>query len=121
MQLEIDKLGTWMDPTDILPFGGSNMHLHAVHSGARWRRDNATALQLISTDVALVSVGVRNPAPTPRIDGDTHYAGGSVAPDPAGGVHFSLVNNIWNTNVRASARPFLRCRFDILAYDADAA
>ena len=89
-RLEIDKLGSWVDPTAILPFGGSNnvMHLHAVNSGARWWRENTTALQLISGDVALVSVGARNLTPTPRIDGDTHYIGGGVAPDPAGGVHY---------------------------------
>ena len=74
------------------------MHLHTVNSGARWQRNGGgTALELISQDVALVSVGERNPAPTPRVDGGTHYGGGRLTPDPAGGVHFSLVNNIWNT------------------------
>ena len=96
-RLEIDKLGSWIDPSDVLPYGGSNMHLHAVNSGARWQRNDNTILQVLSQDVALVSVGERNPAPTPRVDGGTHYEGGRVAPDAAGGVHFSLVNNIWNT------------------------
>ena len=95
--LEIDKLGSWIDPSDVLPFGGSNMHLHAVNSGARWQRNGNTILQVLSKDVALVSVGERNPAPTPRIDGGTHYDGGRLVPDAAHGLHFSLVNNIWNT------------------------
>ena len=96
-RLEIDKLGSWVDPSDVLPYGGSNMHLHAVNSGARWQRKDSTIMQVLSQDVALVSVGERNPAPTPRVDGGTHYEGGRVAPDAAGGVHFSLVNNVWNT------------------------
>ena len=44
-------------------------------------------MALKSLDSMLVSVGGPLPAPTPL-----------TVPDPRGGVHFSLVDNTWNTN-----------------------
>ena len=46
-----------------------------------------TALRLVSLDSALVSIGTPDPVPTPL-----------TTPNPAGGVHFALVGNTWNTN-----------------------
>ena len=121
--LEIDKIGSWIDPTDVLPFNGSNFHLHALNSGVRWTGIGSTGrggmLMLETLDVALVSIGGANPAPTSARDGNAPYliyprgrvgstfsATGrarklntsGMVPDAAGGAHFSLSNNLWNTN-----------------------
>ena len=78
------------------------MHLHGVGdggvtvvsgggsgSGANVSASSAAAqtIGFVSVDSVLVSVGPADPFPTPL-----------VAPDIAGGVHFALVGNIWNTN-----------------------
>ena len=69
------------------------VHLHAVgENGVTYSESEGTAaggggvLTLSSKDVMLVSLGVALPVPTPLL-----------APDMSQGVHFSLVNNIWNT------------------------
>ena len=103
--LEISKIGSWLDPADVLPFPGSNMHLHAIDQGARWTGvGGGGAFYIEPLDSALVSVGDANPAPTSAKDGAKPYrkspAGGGLTPDPSGGLHFSLVNNQWNTNYR---------------------
>lgn len=98
-KLELDKLGSWIDPTDVLPFNGSNMHLHACDTGARWSTTgHHVGLRLEAIDTALVSVGSRNPAPTSAVDGAAPYPGSGprgLVPDPAGGLHVSLHNNLW--------------------------
>eukprot|EP01045_Picozoa_sp_COSAG04_P018888 COSAG04_NODE_1786_length_5583_cov_2.997082_1_plen_300_part_10 len=72
--LEISKIGSWLDPADVLPFTGSNMHLHAIDEGARWTGVGAGgSLQVESLDAALVSVGDANPAPTSAKDGAKPY------------------------------------------------
>ena len=115
--LEISKIGSWLDPADVLPFTGSNMHLHAIDEGARWAGVGAGgSLQVESLDAALVSVGDANPAPTSAKDGAKPYpksaAGGGLTPDPSGGLHVSLVNNIWNTNYREKTLArLLSCAF----------
>lgn len=93
----LDKLGSEVNPLDVdlstptraCPRGNTcGVHLHAVGSdgGAVYRGAEGT-LRLQSRDSMLLSVGQPLPAPTPL-----------RVPDPRGGVHFSLVNNLWNTN-----------------------
>ena len=69
-------------------------HMHAIGEGgiSYGSTPSAPVITLASPDVALISVGPALPVPTPL-----------VVPDMAQGVHFSLVNNIWNTNY-----PFVR-------------
>ena len=94
----IDKLGSMMDPldadlTNTMPGSpGCNphqttcgTHLHNVNSGVFFKGTGAVGtLALKPLDSGLVSVGLPLAVPTPL-----------VAPDPAGGVHFALVGNIW--------------------------
>ena len=92
----LDKLGSSVNPLDAnlssttsaCPIGHTcGVHLHAVGEAGAVYQGTEGALRLQSLDSMLVSVGNPLPAPTPL-----------VTPDPLGGVHFSLVNNIWNTN-----------------------
>ena len=99
----IDKLGTMINPLDAnLSVGADGthctpstdgragatcgVHLHAVDSGAFYSGTEGK-LGLLSLDSMLVSVGEPLPSPGPY-----------VTPNPLGGVHFSLVDNTWNTN-----------------------
>ena len=94
----IDKLGSMVNPLDAdlrtsngggscNPIGTTcGVHLHAIDSGAYYKGSEGT-LSLHSLDSMLVSVGEPLPAPTPL-----------TVPDPLGGIHFSLVDNTWNTN-----------------------
>ena len=92
----MDKLGSEVNPLEAklstaaraCPEGNTcGVHLHAVgDAGAVYRGPEGT-LRLRSRDSMLLSVGEPLPAPTPL-----------ATPDPLGGVHFSLVNNLWNTN-----------------------
>lgn len=95
----VDKLGSMINPLDAdLSVGAGSasktcnpsgttcgVHLHAVDSGAFYSSESEGKLALKSLDSMLVSVGDPLPAPTPLI-----------APDPLGGVHFSLVDNTWS-------------------------
>jgi hypothetical protein len=92
----LDKLGSEVNPLDadlstptsVCPKGNTcGVHLHAVGDGGAVYRGAEGALRLQSRDSMLLSVGEPLPAPTPL-----------TAPDPLGGVHFSMVNNLWNTN-----------------------
>lgn len=97
--LQIDKLGAWIDPTDVIPINGSNMHMHGVTTGARWLNGKSRpALRLVTLDAPVLSVGRANPVPTTAIYGDPLYDKDRLTPNPEGGVHISLFNNIWNTN-----------------------
>ena len=94
-KLEIDKLGSWIDPEDVIPINGSNMHMHGIHTGVRWSSDLGVGLSLESLDAAVISVGDATPVPTTAINGDPLYNGGvnaGLTPDSSGGVHFSLFN-----------------------------
>jgi hypothetical protein len=62
------------------------VHLHTIDSGAYYSGREGT-LKLASLDSMLVSVGDPLPSPAPF-----------TVPEPLGGVHFSLVDNTWNTN-----------------------
>jgi hypothetical protein len=97
----MDKMGQPIDPLDA-DLRGTNkgapecnsvgttcgVHLHAVGDGGVSYTGSEGAISLRSLDSALVSIGSAIPVPTPLL-----------VPDPkAGGVHFALVGNIWNTN-----------------------
>ena len=89
--------GPWNNGGTCNPSGTTcGVHLHAVDSGAFYSGTEGK-LGLKSLDSMLVSVGDPLPAPTPL-----------VAPNPLGGVHFSLVDNTWNTNVSEN-RPDSNC------------
>ena len=97
--------GPWNNGGTCNPSGTTcGVHLHAVDSGAFYSGTEGK-LGLKSLDSMLVSIGDPLPAPTPL-----------VAPNPLGGVHFSLVDNTWNTNVSdnrpniRTARPYLAIR-----------
>jgi hypothetical protein len=91
----LDKLGSQLDAMDAdLGCDGTNrltcgVHLHGVgDGGVRIRQDNGQEIiRLASRDSSLVSVGEITPLPTPL-----------RVPSLAGGVHFALVGNVWNTN-----------------------
>ena len=55
-------------------------------------------MALKSLDSMLISVGDPLPAPTPL-----------TVPDPLGGVHFSLVDNTWNSESAISSRRAAPC------------
>jgi hypothetical protein len=88
-------LGQSMDPTDVLGsvgateetsvFGGSP-HLRGVEA-AIWAGAAGT-LTFTSLDVPILCTGKASPFISPR----------TAAPDMARGVHFNIVQNIWNTN-----------------------
>ena len=88
-------LGQTMDPTDVLGaagdsletavFGGSP-HLRGVEA-ATWTGAAGT-LTFTSLDVPIMCLGEASPFVSPR----------TAAPDMARGVHFNIVQNIWNTN-----------------------
>jgi hypothetical protein len=83
---------------------GCGVHLHVMGEGGatyrtqkledeeervRGERGKAAvrSINIASPDVALVSLGMASQFPTPL-----------APPDMAGGVHFSMVSNTWNTN-----------------------
>ena len=84
-----------MDPTDTLGslgaseaesvFGGSP-HLRGVEA-ARWMGAAGT-LTFTSLDVPILCTGKASPFISPR----------TAPPDMAQGIHFNIVQNIWNTN-----------------------
>ena len=77
--------GPWNSAAKCNPVGTTcGVHLHAVGEGGAVYSGTEGTLGLRSLDSMLLSVGSPLPAPTPL-----------VAPDPLGGVHFSLVDNTW--------------------------
>ena len=91
----LDVLGQAMDPTDTLGslgpnvtesvFGGSP-HLRGVEA-ARWV-GNAGTLTFTSLDVPILCTGKASPFISPR----------TAQPNMTEGIHFNIVQNIWNTN-----------------------
>jgi hypothetical protein len=92
-------LNTTMDPTDVLGkkgadekssiYGGSP-HLHGVEA-VEWGTSaaaNGPSFVISSLDVPIVSTGIASPFVSPRTE----------APDMRGGVHYNILQNIWNTN-----------------------
>ena len=70
---------------------GCGVHLHAVGEGGvtYTTRERQRSINFASLDVALVSMGLPSPFPTPLAPPDMSNGGG---------VHFSMVSNTWNTN-----------------------
>jgi hypothetical protein len=100
----VEKLGSLIDPRDadlsdavageecVYPGETCGVHLHAVgEGGARYSTAHTDGtpsyFHIQPLDTALVSVGGAIATPTPL-----------VAPNTTGGMHFSLYNNLWNTN-----------------------
>lgn len=76
----IDKSGRWIDPLDVASSGGR--WLHGVQKGAR-----NGSVRLHSRDAHLLALG------DPLL-----YAFPDRQPDPSGGLHLNLANNLWGTN-----------------------
>jgi hypothetical protein len=72
---------------------GCGVHLHAVGEGGvmlTYRtHQRQRSINIAALDVALVSMGLPSPFPTPLVPPDMRNGGG---------VHFSMVSNTWNTN-----------------------
>jgi hypothetical protein len=82
---ELRKMDRWVDPLRVVRHG--SRHLHAVEA-VRYS-DQAGAIQLDMLDAPLVAPG--QPALLSFPD---------ELPDPAGGIHVNLYNNVWGTNFR---------------------
>lgn len=93
----LEKLGTLVDPTWVVP--GGNRSLHAV-SGVR--REGADAFRLATLDAPLVAIGA------PQL-----YRFENRFARPEDGVHVNLHNNMWGTNFRMWFDDDLRYRFDL--------
>ena len=76
----IHKLGTWLDPMDVVP--GGNRQMHVTQKGVRWE-----GLALRGLDTGLCSIG------TPSLLNFSR-----ALPNPREGVWFNLHNNVWGTN-----------------------
>ncbi|WP_308466101.1 DUF5054 domain-containing protein [Rathayibacter soli] len=81
---KIDKLGVWVDPSQVVRNG--NRNLHAVLSGAHYA-DSSSTVDIKTLDAPVVAIG------EPRILAFDNRFG-----DPARGFHFNLQNNVWGTN-----------------------
>ena len=64
----VDKMGSWVDPRDVVRAGGGS-HLHAVGDGGAKRACSAGAgvdtVHVVALDTALISVGRATAFPTP--------------------------------------------------------
>lgn len=64
----VDKMGSWVDPRDVVRAGGGS-HLHAVGDGGAKRACSAGAgvdtVHIVALDTALISVGRATAFPTP--------------------------------------------------------
>ena len=92
-KMELDKMGTWIDPQAVVIGGGR--HLHAVHRGVRHGE-----FCLETLDVPLVAPG----APS-LLDFNQR------AIRPANGAHFNLYNNVWGTNFPMWYQDDIQARF----------
>lgn len=95
----LDKLGTQIDPRDVVSRG--NRQMHAVESGVTYE-GSLGKMVIESLDAPLVCVG--KPALVDFSD---------ELPDPDGGVHFNLYNNTWATNFRMWYGDDARFRFSV--------
>lgn len=91
----LEKLGTRIDPCDVVRNGNRSMHAvtEVAHSGNR-------SLRLRPLDAALVAVG------SPAL---LRYE--NIIPDPSDGFHVNLHNNVWGTNFTMWVEEDLRFRF----------
>jgi hypothetical protein len=88
--LEIEKLGSMLDPADILLNGSRTLHAAGDEQGVVFT-EGKTKLRLISFDAGLVSPG-------PASANMDLYAFPGVLPKAEDGVAFSLWNNLWGCN-----------------------
>ena len=79
-----DKLGSAIDPLDVVP--GGNSRLHAVGDAVERHGQNGR-LVIEPLDSPLVALG------EPRL-----LRFDRVRPDPTGGIHINIANNVWGTN-----------------------
>ena len=93
------KLGSWIDPLDVVRCGGR--WLHAVDGDVDYQ-DAQTKLMIHTSDAPLVSVGEPSLLRFPN-----------AQPDPRGGVHINLYNNKWSTNFPQWIEGAARYRFDL--------
>ncbi|SDR76901.1 DUF5054 domain-containing protein [Microterricola viridarii] len=94
----LDKLGTAVDPQDVVRNGG-----HALHAvgAVRHRGEGAAGgLSLQPLDSPLVAVG------EPKL-----FRFDNAVPDPDAGFHVNLHNNVWGTNFTMWFDDDLRSRF----------
>jgi len=103
-QWVMDKLGSWINPFNVHPKG--NNHLHGVWTGVKYPclitspsslSSSNTCLQdlfIRTLDAGVVSPGGSVPTGLLNYTATT----GSLSTNSSGGWHFSLMNNIWNTN-----------------------
>ncbi len=95
----IEKLGSWIDPLDVVSRG--NRSLHAAGNRVRYR-DAQSNLTLITYDAPLVALG------EPGLLRFTDRL-----PDLQGGVHINLFNNVWGTNFPQWIEGAATFRFDL--------
>lgn len=87
---KVNKVGSWVDPMDVVP-GGGGSHLHAVGDGGAVRKcSNHDTVNVVAFDTALVSVGRATAFPTPATPLSTSEA--------SAGLYHTLHNNLWDTN-----------------------
>ena len=87
---EVDKLGSWIDPRNVVPAGGAS-HLHAVgDGGARRVCPKDGTLKVVGLDSALLSISRASAFPTPATP-----LGASEA---NAGVYAVLHDNYWDVN-----------------------
>jgi hypothetical protein len=88
----VDKLGSWIDTTDVVGGGGGASHLHAVGDGGARRTcgGGGTTIGVTSLDAALISFGLASSFPTPSTPLTAREAGGPL--------YVTLHNNYWDTN-----------------------
>ncbi len=98
--MRLDKLGQDVDPADVVPGGGRD--LHAVGEGVRWAGPEGTVV-LRTLDAPLVAPG------RPRLLDPS----GSAAPDLAAGAWVCLHDNVWGTNFPMWSEGRARFRFDL--------
>ncbi len=90
--LRIEKLGSMVDPADMLINGSRTLHAVGDEQGVLFiDKSLRRGMRLISLDAGLVSPG-------PAADNMDLYAFPGVLPAPQDGVAFSLWNNLWSVN-----------------------
>ena len=92
----MDKSGLPVDPRDVVRNGG--MKMHGVQSGVWLKGENA--LKIMTEDAPMVSPAGRN-----LLNFDNKI------PDPQGGMHFCLYNNVWGTNFTMWFEDDMKFRF----------
>lgn len=93
------KMGQAVDPRDVVTNGGRKMH--AIAGEVRYR-DKGNVMRIFSPDASLVAPGERG-----LLNFD------NALPDPAGGMHFCLCNNVWGTNFVMWFDDDMRFRFSL--------